>query len=131
MNNSTEKFTGLTRNELIGTDFSDYFTEPKKAREGYQKVFNEGFVLDYPLEIKNKNGHTTSVLYNASIYKNEFNEVMGVFAAARDITKMKISRKKIKKKSGYTRKKSYRTHESACTIKQRIKGICLCGITRS
>ena len=48
VNNSTEQFTGRTRNELIGTDFSDYFTEPKKAREGYKKVFKEGFVLDYP-----------------------------------------------------------------------------------
>ena len=97
VNNSTEKFTGRTRNELIGTDFSDYFTEPKKAREGYQKVFKEGFVLDYPLEIKNKNGHTTSVLYNASVFKNEFNEVTGVFAAARDITKMKKVENKLKK----------------------------------
>ena len=97
VNNSTEKFTGRTRNELIGTDFSDYFTEPKKAREGYQKVFKEGFVLDYPLEIKNKNGHTTSVLYNASVYKNENNEVIGVFAAARDITDMKKAEMKLRK----------------------------------
>ena len=105
VNRSTEKFTGRTRNELIGTDFSDYFTEPKKAREGYQKVFNEGFVLDYPLEIKNKNGHTTPVLYNASVYKNEFNEVTGVFAAARDITKMKIVEKKLKKNQDTLEKK--------------------------
>jgi chemotaxis family two-component system sensor kinase Cph1 len=97
VNNSTEKFTGRTRNELIGTDFSDYFTEPKKAREGYQKVFKEGFVLDYPLEIKNKNGFSTSVLYNASVYKNEFKEVKGVFATARDITGMKKAEMKLRK----------------------------------
>ena len=97
VNSSTERFTGFTRDELISTDFSNYFTEPKKAREGYQKVFKEGFVLDYPLEIKNKNGHKTSVIYNASVYKNEFNEVKGVFAAARDITKMKKAEEKIKK----------------------------------
>ena len=97
VNNSTERFTGFTRDELIGTDFSDYFTVPKKAREGYQKVFKEGFVLDYPLEIKNKNGHKTSVIYNASVYKNEFNEVKGVFAAARDITKMKKAEEKLKR----------------------------------
>ena len=28
--------TGVTRERLIGTDFSDYFTEPQKAREGYR-----------------------------------------------------------------------------------------------
>ena len=89
VNQSTEEATGYTRNGLIGTDFSNYFTDPKKAREGYQKVFNEGSVLDYPLSIKNKNGHITPVLYNASVYKDEFGEVIGIFAAARDITEIR------------------------------------------
>ena len=89
MNRSTEKITGFNRDELIGTDFSNYFTDPKQARKGYQQVFNMGFILDYPLEIKNKNGHVTPVLYNASVYKDEFGEVLGVFAAARDITEIR------------------------------------------
>ncbi len=42
VNQATEKVTGRSRSELIGTDFSDYFTEPDKAREGYQQVFAEG-----------------------------------------------------------------------------------------
>ncbi len=89
VNQSTETFTGFTRKELIGTEFSSYFTEPKKAKEGYQRAFNKGSVLDYPLEIKSKNGHITPVLYNASVYKNESGEVIGVFAAARDITQIR------------------------------------------
>ena len=32
VNRSTEKITGITRNELIGSDFSNYFTDPKRAR---------------------------------------------------------------------------------------------------
>ncbi len=86
VNQSTEKVTGFSRNELIGTDFSNYFTEPKQARKSYLQVFKVGFVFGYPLEIKNKNGNVTPVLYNASVYKDEFGEVLGVFAAARDIT---------------------------------------------
>ena len=89
VNQSTENFTGYTRTELIGTYFSDYFTEPEKARQGYKKVFKDGSVLDYPLEIKNKNGHITPVLYNASVYKDESGKIIGVFAAARDITEIK------------------------------------------
>ena len=91
VNKSTEKVTGFNRDELIGTDFSDYFTEPEKAREGYQLVFQEGTVQDYPLEIKHKSGIVTPVLYNASIYRNEDGEVIGVFAAARDITERKLA----------------------------------------
>ena len=88
VNQSTEKVTGFSRNELIGTDFSNYFTDPKQARKGYLQVFKVGFVFGYPLEIKNRNGHVTPVLYNASVYRDEFGEVLGVFAAARDITEI-------------------------------------------
>jgi PAS domain S-box-containing protein len=79
----------VSREKLIGTDFSDYFTEPGKAREGYQKVFAEGFVTDYPLTIRHKDGKLTDVLYNASVYKDAGGTVLGVFAAARDITERK------------------------------------------
>ena len=57
------------RDELIGTDFSNYFTEPEKASKGYQQVFTHGEVRDYPLEIQHKDGHITPVLYNASVYR--------------------------------------------------------------
>jgi len=83
------KVTGVAREKLIGTDFSDYFTEPEKAREGYQQVFAEGFVTDYPLTIRHEDGHLTDVLYNASVYKDVQGNVLGVFAAARDITERK------------------------------------------
>ena len=52
MNSATEQVTGYPRQVLIGTDFSDYFTEPETARGGYQLVFKEGMVRDYPLEIR-------------------------------------------------------------------------------
>ncbi len=89
VNTSTERATGRTRMELIGTDFSDYFTEPVKARAGYQQVFREGSVRDYPLELRHSDGSVTSVLYNATLYRNELGQVVGIFAAARDITERK------------------------------------------
>ena len=89
VNEGSIKVTGISREKLIGTDFSDYFTEPKKAREGYQRVFAEGFVTDYPLTIRHKHDRLTDVLYNASVYKNDRGEVLGVFAAARDVSAQK------------------------------------------
>lgn len=88
VNMATEKATGRNRSELIGTDFSDYFTEPDKAQEGYQQVFAQGFVTDYPLALRHRDGHVTDVLYNASVYRDEAGAVLGVFAAARDITEL-------------------------------------------
>ncbi|HTP27332.1 MAG TPA: PAS domain S-box protein [Anaeromyxobacteraceae bacterium] len=85
VNEATVKVTGVPRERLIGTDFSDYFTEPEKARAGYQQVFSRGFVTDYPLTIRHRDGRLTDVLYNASIYGGA-GKVLGVFAAARDVT---------------------------------------------
>jgi len=89
VNNATEKVTGYSRNELMGTDFSNYFTKPERARAGYQQVFREGWVQDYELEVRHRDGHTTPVVYNASVYKDESGRAMGVFAAARDISERK------------------------------------------
>jgi PAS domain S-box-containing protein len=86
VNEATEKVAGISRDRLIGTDFSDYFTEPEKARLGYQAAFAKGAVHDYPLAIRSTSGAVTDVLYNASVFRNEAGEVEGVFAAARDVT---------------------------------------------
>ncbi|MBI2304811.1 MAG: PAS domain S-box protein [Chloroflexi bacterium] len=89
VNEATVKITGVPRERLIEADFSNYFTEPEKAREGYQLVFSKGTVTDYPLTIRHEDGKLTDVLYNASVYKNVAGNVLGVFAAARDITAQK------------------------------------------
>ena len=89
VNEATIRITGCSREELLGTDFSDYFTNPVLAEAGYQKVFREGSVTDYELEIRHKDGYITPVLYNASVYRDASGNVTGVFAAARDITERK------------------------------------------
>ncbi|HEY3419280.1 MAG TPA: PAS domain S-box protein, partial [Methanomassiliicoccales archaeon] len=86
---ATIKVTGVSRDNLIGTDFSNYFTEPEKAREGYQQVFAKGYVTDYPLTIRHREGRHIDVLYNASVFKDVNGNVIGVFAAARDVTARK------------------------------------------
>ncbi|MFA4825548.1 MAG: PAS domain S-box protein [Methanoregula sp.] len=86
VNTATERITGLSREALIGTDFSRYFTNPQKASEGYEQVFREGHVRNYPLEIRHTDGHVIPVLYNAAVYRDEQGKIKGVFAAARDIT---------------------------------------------
>lgn len=89
VNKATETVTGASRERLIGTDFSSYFTESEKAKEGYQQVFSQGFVRDYPLTIRHVSGSTTDVLYNATVYRDKAGKVLGIFAAARDVTERK------------------------------------------
>ena len=90
MNEALANITGLTRTELIGTDFLNYFTEPQKAREVYQQVFAKGSVADSPLTICHKDGKLTDVLFNGSVYKDDLGEVLGAVIVARDVTAQKL-----------------------------------------
>ncbi len=96
VNMATEQVIGYARDELIGRDFSDYFTEPQKARTIYQQVFREGLARDYELDLRHRDGHITEVLYNASVYRDSSGQVAGVFAAARDISERKTAEKRLR-----------------------------------
>ena len=104
VNEATIKVTGVPREELIGTDFSDYFTEPEDARRGYERVFAKGYVTDYPLTIRHRDGRLTSVLYNASVYLDTQGRVLGVFAAARDVTAQEAAQNELDEATGLLEK---------------------------
>jgi len=89
MNEALANITGMTREQLTGTDFFDYFTEPQKAREVYQKVFANGSDSDSPLTLRHKEGKLTDVLFNGSVYKDNQGNVLGVVIVARDVTDQK------------------------------------------
>ncbi len=89
VNQATEFITGMSRKEIVGTDFSNCFTDPDASNRSYQQVFRDGYIRDYPLEIKHRDGKVTPVLYNASVYKDAQGRVAGAFVAARDISEQK------------------------------------------
>lgn len=93
MNEATVKVTGESRKKMIGTDFFNYFTEPKKAKAVYQEIFSKGFVADYPLTIVD--GVLTDVLFNGSVYKDDKNKVLGAVVVARVITEQKRIEKEL------------------------------------
>jgi PAS domain S-box-containing protein len=89
MNNASVEVTGITRQELIGTNFFEYFTEPEKALEVYQKVFEKGFIADSPLILRHKNGKLIHVLFNGAVYNDDKENVIGAAIVARDVTNQK------------------------------------------
>lgn len=99
VNEASVKVTGVPREKLIGSDFLNYFTEPQKAKAVYEQVFKKGYVADYPLTIKNANNTFTDVLYNASVYRDANDNVVGIFAAARDISERIKSEEALKNKT--------------------------------
>ncbi len=92
-NKASVDITGIEHDELVGTDFFNYFTNPDRARAAYEEVFEKGCIADYPLTIKDHK--LTDVLFNGSVYKDEQGEVLGVVVVARDITERKRVEKEL------------------------------------
>src|SRR3989441_3282325 len=89
VNQQMEALTGGTREELIGTPFKNYFTDPRRAEEGIRLVLRESRVTNYELTARSKSGRDTVVSYNATTFNDQGGKLQGVFAAARDVTERK------------------------------------------
>jgi PAS domain S-box-containing protein len=87
VNQAAEAAVGLPRDELIGSDWSDYFTDHSKALTNFQKrIFSEGEVRNYELQLRHRNGNIKPVLCNGSLYRDESGKIIGVLGVVRDIT---------------------------------------------
>ncbi len=88
INAAVESIGGYSRDALIGTVFSDYFTDTEMAKDLYLKAFEAGTVRDYPLVLRHRNGNTIPILCNASVFRNPDGTVLGVVVAARDTSEL-------------------------------------------
>jgi PAS domain S-box-containing protein len=86
VNQQMAALTGSSREELIGSPFKNYFTDPRRAEEGIKLVLRENKVTNYELTARSKDGRETVVSYNAATFYDRDNKLQGVFAAARDVT---------------------------------------------
>ncbi|NVN92678.1 MAG: PAS domain S-box protein [Desulfuromonadales bacterium] len=97
VNEASVEVTGVPKEQLIGSDYSLYFTEPENVKKGIRQALSEGALRDYPLTIRHVSGRLTDVLCNASYYKDERGNTQGLFAAARDVTEFKKAQELLKK----------------------------------
>ncbi|HTD46104.1 MAG TPA: PAS domain S-box protein, partial [bacterium] len=95
--------TGYSREELIGTPFKRYFTDPQRAEDGIRRVLAEDRVTNYELTMRSRTGKETVVSYNATTFKGAEGRLRGVFAAARDITDQKLLEEALRQTQNYTR----------------------------
>src|SRR4029077_12068573 len=103
VNQQMESLTEHSREELIGSRFNRYFTEPKRADDGIRLVLREGRVTNYELTARSKSGRETLVSYNATAFFDRDRKLQGVFAAARDITEQKKLEEQLREQQNYLR----------------------------
>src|SRR4030095_9487980 len=80
------RMTGYQRNELIGSAFKKYFTDPEIAELGVKRTFAKGVVTNYELVLKTKTGRKATVSFNASIFRGADERIQGILASASDIS---------------------------------------------
>jgi diguanylate cyclase (GGDEF)-like protein/PAS domain S-box-containing protein len=95
VNKQMESLTGCTRDELIGAPFKNYFTNPGRAEDAIMLALTKRKVTNYELTARDRDGKETVVSYNATTFYDRDRRLQGVFAAARDITELKVAEKKI------------------------------------
>ncbi len=95
VNAATVEAVGIPRDQLIGSDFADCFSEPEQARAAYRLVLEEGLLSDYPLVLRHVSGALTEVEYNAAVYRDAGGELRAVFAAARDAAEAQEARRQV------------------------------------
>jgi PAS domain S-box-containing protein len=100
VNKAAEKMIGTKRDKIIGTTYISYIREQEKAKEGFRTAFSKGILKDFPLSVIHKNGKSTDVIINATLFRNDNGEVHGILVAGRDIT----LRKKMEAKLRYSKK---------------------------
>src|SRR2546423_5367420 len=99
VNKQMEALTGCTRDELIGAPFKNYFTDAARAEAGIKRVLTEGRVTNYELTARARNGTLTVVSYNATTFHDRDRVLKGVFAAARDVTELKLFEQRLQQKN--------------------------------
>ncbi|TLY50534.1 MAG: PAS domain S-box protein [Gammaproteobacteria bacterium] len=103
VNNQMVLLTGYPREELVGTPFKDYFTEPEHAAAGVRQTLDEGTVTNYELVLKSLSGKRTVVSFNAGTFKDTAGRIAGILAAARDITAQKKLEEQLRDQQNYNR----------------------------
>lgn len=85
VNAAAETATGLGRAKLIGSEFATHFTEVERARAASAQVLSGDLVRGWSLDLVHSGGHTTSVLLDASLYRDSEGNVIGMVVSAKPV----------------------------------------------
>jgi PAS domain S-box-containing protein len=103
VNETMCRMVGRPRNQLVGSTFDSYFTDPQRAAEGVRLTFKDSLVTNYVLTLEAANGLHLPVSFNAAVFKDTAGEVRGIFASARDITSQTQLARQLEASQFYTR----------------------------
>ncbi len=99
VNKQMESLTDCTRDELIGAPFKKHFTDPDQAEASIKRILSDKKVSDYELTARTRDGRETVVSFNGTTLYDRNRRLLGVFAAARDVTERKRQERVLQEKN--------------------------------
>ena len=86
VNRATLDLLGYSRNELLSSNAEIIYADPEDRQRFIQKIEKGGFVQDYEVRLKKKDGSIIDCLYTFSVRRNEDGTVMEYQGIIRDVT---------------------------------------------
>ncbi len=84
-----ELFGFSSKDEILRFNISDLYAEPRNRKRFQETIERDGFVRDYEIVFKRKNGKRVNVLVTATLVRDESGNVVSYRGALRDITEKK------------------------------------------
>lgn len=103
VNEQMSQMTGFARDELIGSQFAEYFIEMERAEAEVAATFDRGVVTDSVLTLVTSDGEQRQVSFNASVFKDQAGEVRGIFASVHDVTNQARLQAQLSEERAYNR----------------------------
>jgi PAS domain S-box-containing protein len=93
------RYSGYTREELIGKPIAGYYYEPADRLKFTGKIRESGEVIDYEVRMKTKSGMMVIASVNAHLLYDATGNFTGIEGSLRDITDRKKAEEKVQKYS--------------------------------
>ncbi|MFA5403464.1 MAG: PAS domain S-box protein [Ignavibacteria bacterium] len=98
------KYSGYTRDELIGNSIDIFYFTPDDRIQFLNEVTKKGQVTDYEVTLKSKNGKIVYTSVNAHIYYDSNGNPIGVEGSLRDVSERKSIEEALKESEEQYRK---------------------------
>ncbi len=95
VNKAGEELLGYTKEELLGMNAADFYVDREEREKFVKEMEEKGFVKDYEVKYRRKDGKVITCLETASAKKDEEGNIIGYQGIVRDITKLKEAERRI------------------------------------
>ncbi len=98
-NSASFSLLGYARTEFIGIEASNLYADPADRERFIQRIHEHGFVKDYEVLLRRKNGSTVLCSFTSHLWQNGDGDIIGYRGIVRDISNQKCLERSLREQS--------------------------------